>query len=241
VGRFWVAACVAVACAAPSGVTIAATCPAPRDADPGLVAVDGQERLLWIDRHLTRDAARGRLWADAWALGIGAAGLGSLVPVPFVAAGDRIDWYTSAATAAIGIVPFVVSPLSVTRDAPKLHEAIAGLPSNDDAQVCRLLVAAERDLAAGAADEKWQQGWWVHAGNIAFNTAVTLFLGLGYHHWTSGLINGGSGALVGEIIIFTQPTGAVEDAAAYSRGDLSENSARAAAPSAFVWSYGATF
>jgi hypothetical protein len=241
VGRFWVAACVAVACAAPCRVTIAATCPAPQDADPGLVAVDGQDRLLWIDRHLSREAGRGRLWAEAWALGIGAAGVGSLVPVPFVAAGDRIDWYTSAATAAIGIVPFVVSPLSVTRDAPRLHDAIAGLPSNDDAQVCRLLVAAERDLAAGAADERWQQGWWTHAGNIAFNTAVTLFLGLGYHHWTSGLINGVSGALVGETIIFTQPMGAVEDAAAYRRGDLSDRNAHAAGPSALVWSYGATF
>jgi hypothetical protein len=240
-GRFLVATCLAIACTAPSSVTIAATCPAPRDVDASLVAVDGQERLRWIDRHLSRDAAQGKLWARTWAFGIGAAGLGSLAPVPFVAAGDRVDWYTSAATAAIGIVPFVVSPLSVTRDAPKLHEAIAGLPSNDDAQVCRLLVDAEHDLAAGAADEKWQQGWWIHAGNLAFNTAVVLFLGVGYHHWTSGLINGASGALVGEAIIFTQPTGAIEDAASYSRGNLSEGNARAAGQSAFVWGYGTTF
>jgi len=78
-----------------------------------------------------------------------------------------------------------------------------------------LLADAERKLAADAADERWQQGWWTHAGNIAFNTGVLLFLGLGYHHWTSGLINGLSGAAVGETIILTQPTGAIDDASAY--------------------------
>jgi hypothetical protein len=215
--RAWIAVCLAVACAVPAR---AATCPAPRGAAASLVDVDGRERLRWIDEGLERDAAKGRLWAYAWGIGIGAAGLGSLAPVPFVRASDRVDWYTSAATAAFGVIPFVVSPLKVTRDAPKLHAAIAALPPDDDARVCAALVDAEHALAADAADEKWQRGWWIHAGNVAFNTGVLLFLGLGYHHWSSGIINGASGAVVGEAIIFTQPTSTIDDAARYERGDL---------------------
>ena len=44
-----------------------------------------------------------------------------------------------------------------------------------------------------------------------------LFLGLGFHHWTSGIINGAAGAVVGEAIIFTQPTATIDDLAEYPR------------------------
>ena len=168
--------------------------------------------------------------------------------MPFVAAGDRIDWYTGAASAAIGVVPFLVSPLKVTRDAPALRAAIAAWPAPvDDARVCALLADAERKLIADAADERWQQGWWIHAGNVAFNTGVLLFLGLGYHHWTSGLINGISGVAVGEAIILTQPTGASDDARTYLRSDLPTDGDRAvrqvdgSGSRAVAWSYRLTF
>ncbi len=141
--------------------------------------------------------------------------------MPFVAPDDRIDWYTSAVSAAIGVVPFLLSPLAVTRDAPRLHAAVAAAPLDDEAHVCALLVDAEGKLAAAAADARWQQGWWIHAGNIAFNTGVLLFLGIGYHHWTSGIINGVAGAAVGESIILTQPTGIIDDLGRYNRGELS--------------------
>ena len=49
---------------------------------------------------------------------------------------------------------------------------------------------------------------------------MLLFLGLGYHHWTSGIINGVSGAAVGEAIILTQPTGAIDDLGSYNRAEL---------------------
>jgi hypothetical protein len=219
--RALIAGCGCLAVVFAAAPARAATCPAPPGAATSLAGVDGRERLSWIDDRLEREASKGRFWADAWAIGIGAAGLGSLAPVPFVRASDRVDWYTSAATAAFGVIPFVVSPLAVTRDAPKLHAAIATLPPDDDARVCLVLADAEHALAADAADERWQRGWWIHAGNLAFNTGVLLFLGLGFHHWTSGIINGASGAVVGEAIIFTQPTNAVEDAAAYDGGNVS--------------------
>jgi hypothetical protein len=236
-----IAAGVVAACAwaAPAARAGAMTCPPPRGADPRvsvhLQEIDGRARLLWIDRHLSQEASKGRFWADAWAIGIGAAGVGSLAAVPFVAPGDRIDWYTSAATAAIGVLPFILSPLAVTRDAPRLRAAITAAPLDDQARVCALLVDAEGKLAADAADERWQRGWWIHAGNIAFNTGVLLFLGLGYQHWTSGIINGAAGAVVGEAIILTQPTGSTDDLGAYNRGELSMASGSVRARPGFRW------
>ena len=233
------AACVV----APAGAASAATCAGAgvgvaRSA--ALARIDGRERLAWIDRRLGEEASRGRRWAGWWSIGIGAAGLGSLAPVPFVASGDRVDWYTGAVSAGIGVLPFLISPPAVIGDARKLHRAIETAGWLDDLAVCALLVDAESKLAADAADERWQRGWWLHAGNVAFNTGVLLFLGLGFHHWTSGIINGVSGVIVGETIILTQPTGAIDDLAAYDRGELS-GVAGGGGASPLGLSYGARF
>jgi len=200
----------------------ATTCAPPPNADARVGQIDGRDRLHWIERRMDHEASRVRLWSRVWGIGIGAAGVASLAAVPFVAPGDRVDWYTGAVSAAVGVVPFLLSPLTVTRDAPRLSATVAALPpGDDDARVCATLADAERKLAASADNERWQRGWWTHAGNIAFNTGVLLFLGLGYHHWVSGIINGASGVAVGEAIILTQPTGSISDLRAYERGDLS--------------------
>jgi hypothetical protein len=219
----------------------AATCPAPPGAAPAVAALDGRQRLAWIDARLGQQASRAKLWAYGWWIGVGAAGVGSLIAVPFVAPSDRVDWYTSAATAAFGVIPFVLAPLKVTRDAPRLRDAIAALPPADDSRVCAVLARAEGMLADDAHDERWQQAWWTHAGNVAFNTGVLLFLGLGYHHWSSGLINGLSGVAVGEAIIFTQPTGAIDAAETYNRGELPGRAADARASRSLGWLTSFTF
>jgi hypothetical protein len=40
------------------------------------------------------------------------------------------------------------------------------------------------------------------------------------HHWTSGIINGAAGLVVGEALILTQPTRTIDDLRAYRAGDL---------------------
>ena len=207
---------------APAARARATTCAPPPNAGARVGRIDGRDRLHWIDRRMDHEASRARVWSRAWGIGIGAAGVASLAAVPFVAPGDRVDWYTGAVSAAVGVVPFLVSPLTVTRDGPRLSATVEALPSSDDdARVCATLADAERKLAASADSERWGRGWWTHAGNIAFNTGVLLFLGLGYHHWVSGILNGASGVAVGEAIILTQPTGSISDLRAYERGDLS--------------------
>jgi hypothetical protein len=207
---------------------------------PELATVDGHERLFWIAHQLELDARRGRVWALGWGVGIGAAGVASLMAVPFVAPSKRVDWYTGAATAAVGVVPFVVSPLAVTRDAPKLRDLIDATPIGDDAATCALLARVELMLRDDAANEQRNRAWYIHAGNLAFNTGVFLFLGLGFHHWTAGAVNGLAGAAVGEAIIFSQPTGAVRAAEAYERGEVSLAAPTSEAP-VWGWAYAATF
>ena len=76
----------------------------------------------------------------------------------------------------------------------------------------------------------------MHAGNLLFNTGVLLFLGLGYHHWTPGIINGVAGAAVGEAIILSQPAETIDDLAAYRAGRIAR-----ATPVSVGWGYGGRF
>jgi len=208
------------------GARAAVLCPAELanggDGAP-LAGLDARVRLTWIDARLGEAGHHARLWDWGWGLGIAASGVASLIAVPFVASGDRIDWYTGAGSAAIGVIPFMVSPLTVARDSRELHARLARAARDPSRQeVCALLLDAETRLVRDAENQRQQQRWYFHAGNVAFNTGVTLFLGLGYHHWTSGLINGIAGAVVGEAIIFTQPTRTIHDLETYRTGSLGD-------------------
>jgi hypothetical protein len=122
------------------------------------------------------------------------------------------------------VIPLWLLPLAVVRDARELHERNAHLPGlagpSVDGEICARLADAETRLVRDAEDQAAQQRWWVHAGNLAFNTGVLLFLGLGYQHWLSGIINGAAGVVVGEALILTQPTQTIDDLATYRQAGL---------------------
>ncbi|MES1208449.1 MAG: hypothetical protein ABUS79_21125, partial [Pseudomonadota bacterium] len=157
-----------------------------------------------------------------WGIGIGAAGVGTLIAAPFAAPADRIDYYTGAGAAAIGILPFFVAPPLVIADSRELHGKLVGAPPRNDVEVCHLLADAEQMLVRDARNAHATTAWWAHLGNAVFNAGIVLFEGLGFNHWTGGLINGISGAVVGEAVIFSQPTRIIHDLAAYNRGDLNQ-------------------
>jgi hypothetical protein len=225
------AAAVAIGLAGAPVAARAARCPAMAGADRKLADVDGRLRLTWIDARLGRVGRQARIWAWGWGLGVGASGLASLAAIPLVSPADRVDGYTGAVSAAAGVIPFVVSPLDVTRDARELHARIEAADADpkaqpapgasEDDQVCPLLLDAEARLVHDAANQQRQRGWWVHAGNVVFNAGLTLFLGFGFHHWEAGVLNGVAGTLVGEVIILTQPRGTVDDLRAYRAGEVS--------------------
>jgi hypothetical protein len=171
-------------------------------------------RLHWIDARLTRTAGAARGWTLGWAGSIGAAGVVSLGAVPWADPEEHVDWYVSAATSAIGVLQLALSPMAVLRDAERLHLAVARV---DDGSLRGLLREAEGTLRRNAEDQRSRTRWWAHAGNVAFNVTVALILGLGFDHWASGLIQGGSGIAVGEAILFTQPTSSLRDLEEYRR------------------------
>jgi hypothetical protein len=205
---------------APSAARAQIHCRAPEGAAPALAATDGRARLEWIDERLSHEAHRMSYWNYGWAIGIGASGVGSLIPVPFVDPDDRVDYYTGAVLAGVGVLPFLLAPPDVIHDGRELHARLRDSPPSTDVEVCEMLGDAERRLLDDAHNEHLLNGWWAHAANVAINAGAFLFLGLGYHHWLSATITGASGAVIGEAVIFTQPTGTIDALARYQRGDL---------------------
>jgi hypothetical protein len=211
-------------------VAAAQRCPAPAPVlsatSAALEEIDPAQRLAWINAHLSTTARRARLWTWGWGAGLVAATVANAVPLAFVSADQRIDWYVGAGTTVIGIVPLLIAPLDVIADARVLHQQVAARAqrANDsddaNADVCRLLADAETRLLRDATNQADGQRWWLHVGNVVLNTGVGLFLGLGYHHWGAGALNAISGSAIGEAIILTQPTGSIDDLNVYRSGAL---------------------
>jgi hypothetical protein len=185
------------------------------DVHARLNQIDPERRLAWIDAELSRSAHRAHLWTWAWGIGLGVGTLANLAPLLFVSADQRIDWYTGAVTTAVGIVPLVIAPLDVVADARDLHARLAARGATD---VCELLADAETRLVRDAKNQADGQRWWLHAGNVVLNGGVGLFLIIGYHHWAAGAFNAIGGAAIGEVLILTQPTGAIESLRRYREG-----------------------
>jgi hypothetical protein len=205
---------------APAAARAQTHCRGPVGAERALAATDGRARLEWINQRLSHEAHRMSVWNYGWAIGIGVTGAASLIPVPFVAPEDRVDYYTGAVLAAVGVVPFLVAPPNVIHDGRELQAKLIASPPGTDDEVCAMLADAEERLVRDARNERLLSGWWSHAANVAINAGALLFLGLGYQHWLSGTINGVAGTIIGEAVIFTQPTGTIDDLARYQRGDL---------------------
>ena len=191
-------------------------CAAGAGASTVVENIDPELRLRFIGDRLARTAHNAQVWTWGWGIGIGVATVGNLVPLAFVSPQDRIDWYVGAATTVVGIVPLLVAPLDVVGDSRGLRARLAARRSTDD--VCLLLADAEAKLVRDARNQADGQRWWLHAANVALNTGVGLFLGLGYHHWAAGAYNAVFGTAVGEAIILTQPSSSIADLREYQEG-----------------------
>ena len=74
---------------------------------------------------------------------------------------------------------------------------------------CDGYLKADAALLAGARSQKKGRSLVKHGGTVAVNVAVTLTLGLGYDQWKEGVISGLTGLAIGELAIWTQPTGLI--------------------------------
>ena len=160
-----------------------------------LVSADCTDRR----EALRTEAHRGRVWGVGWAMANGALLVGSVSAIPFFDHDQQIDLAFGAGTSAIGVVSTLASP-------------VTWLHPYDDCD------AVERELSRAADAQAFGKSWLAHTGNVLINGGAGLALGLGWDHWRSAAIQGGVGILVGELMIYTQPDGAVQLAVSPTAG-----------------------
>jgi hypothetical protein len=182
-------------------------------ADPALARDDDEARLAWIEARLAHTSHRANTWLHGWEIALVGATAANIVMLPILGdtTSNRIDFGLGAATTIVGIVPLLLWRPRVIDD----HEALEAAGRNGDR--CALLADAERRLVASAAAQHTQRAWYMHAGNVVLNAGVTLLFGA-FHHWTTGVLSGVGGAIIGEAIIYTEPVDQIDDLERYRHG-----------------------
>jgi hypothetical protein len=202
-----------------AGPAFGGQCPAAvGDGEPALQGLSAEARLQFIQARLRNDARNARIWSYAWAAIYSSLATGQLIAAPLVSHSAGLDLYVGGGAAVLGVIPFVVNPLKVMADEKRLDEA------EGETAPCVRLAQAEMLLERDAASEALGRGLLFHVGNLVVNTGLFFILGSGFGHWTSATISLLTGVATGEIMSFTQPTGAIKALRAYRRGDLASPS-----------------
>lgn len=188
---------------------------------PALRSRPAGERLQYIDTRLQSDARNGRLWSYSWATAYSALAIGQVAVAPFSSRANAEDLYVGGGASLIGLAPLLIAPLKVIKDSRRI-EALASASSADR---CSSLLEAERLLERDAENEAQGRSLLFHGGNVAFNVGLFFLMGAGFGHWTSATISLLTGIATGELMIFTQPMGAVHTLRDYRAGELSAGAA----------------
>lgn len=164
---------------------------------------DARQRLQHLAATLNAEAEATARWRLIWGGLYGVLTVAQLTVAPALPAEERPDWYWGAAAAATGILFTAVDPPHFLYASSEFSARVSR--ANPD-EVCALLDEGEKLLRSGAAYQIDNTRWYLHAGNVLFNVALGLVLGLGYQHWSSAAINAAAGTAIGELMIFTLPT-----------------------------------
>jgi hypothetical protein len=185
-------------------VAVAQECPVPQGADPKLAAVGAAARLAYLRSTLDQEEKSASTWRWSWVSAYSVLAVGQLAFAGAVSTRDQQPGlYVGGVASAIAMVPLLVLPLEVVRDAPEFDAKISGWGPE---HTCELITEGEKTLMQDAHNEARGASWVMHIVNILYNTVVTVIIGAGYHNWTNGVISGGVGALIGEAMILSQPT-----------------------------------
>lgn len=182
-----------------------------------LQSLNAETRLHFIRERLRNDAHNARVWSYSWGAIYSSLAIGQFVAAPLVSPASRPDFYVGGGASLIGLAPLLLTPLKVMQDEEELAESKAESPGPDP---CVSLARAEERLVRDAANEAEGRSLLFHGGNIVVNAGIFLIIGAGFGHWTSATISLLTGVATGEIMIFSQPVGALNALHAYRRGDL---------------------
>jgi hypothetical protein len=185
--------------------------------EPALQHLNAEARLHFIHERLRVDASHARIWSYSWGTIYSALATGQFVAAPLVSHASGLDLYVGGSAALIGVMPLVFTPLKVMGDEKRLDELEAEASQRDS---CVALAQAEKLLNRDAANEDRGRSLLFHGGNVVVNAGIFFIIGAGFGHWTSATISLLTGLATGEVMIFTQPVGAVEALRQYRRGDL---------------------
>lgn len=163
---------------------------------------DVEARLEAIAAAVDEEVKGLSIWSYSWGSIYAAAAVtqGVLGAVAKPGSADRIDFLFGGAAALVGSASLYLLPLRFTLPLKRLRSHW------DEPDRCKLLAEAEETLAHVESEQKTARSWIAHAGNVLFNAALSLTLGLAWGHWKAGLISGVVGIAVGELNLFTQPS-----------------------------------
>jgi hypothetical protein len=187
------------------------------DGETGLLHRKAADRLQFIKERLHVDAGHARIWSYSWGAIYSSLAAGQFIAAPLVSRGTGLDLYVGAGSALIGDIPLLVTPLKVMGDSKRIDE-LATRPADTD--MCVALAQAEEMLKRDAANEAQGKTLLFHGGNVVVNAGIFFIIGAGFGHWTSATISLLTGIATGEIMIFTQPMGAVKTLRQYRSGDF---------------------
>ena len=179
---------------------------------------ENHQRLAFIQTRLHEDARRARIWTGAWGAGYGALVLGQLAAAPAFSVEAQPDTYVGAVSSAGALAALLLTPMKVMADAPVLDALALAHPEAVD---CATLAEAERLLVHSAEGEAAGHAWQMHAASALYSLLGGLVLGLVFHRWAAGALNAAAGLVIGEVMIFTQPTGAEDTLRRYLAGEWS--------------------
>jgi hypothetical protein len=157
-----------------------------------------------IGAELDAEAARARLWWNAWTAGYAGLTIGQGVAAG--RSGDRdtrADLGVGAATSLIGVAGMLLSPLPrVAAAAEELETMPSGTAEERQARDRAAVLLRER-----AADaEREGRSWLSHALNFVVAAGSSLVLWKGFDRGTSAAESFATGLAVGELQLWTQPS-----------------------------------
>lgn len=203
----------------------AETCPVSQSVGeaPALSAFEPRERLAFIDQAMASGVGPARRHTYGWG-GLQLASIALNGTLLFVVSDEmRPDRAVALATSTAGLGATILSYPVLLRN----QVVVARLASPDAvAHECARLGEAETRLVATAESEASSRSWFRHALNVAFNGAMALVLGVGYDRWGAAALQAGP-LVIGEAILFTRPTTAIDALRRYRAGELGRASAAA--------------
>jgi hypothetical protein len=179
-----------------------------------LAAIDGETRLKFLEQRLDAASHAAKIWTGSWGAIYGALTLGSVGLIPLVPHDQRVPYYFSAATSAVGLISLGLSPMRAIPDA-RWFKSRAHAES-----VCAAVADGERLLVRDSASEAAGQKALLHIGNLILNFGSLMVIGMVFDRWGSAALQGLAGTLIGEIEIVSTPTVASAALDAYRGGDL---------------------